>query len=412
MLLYCREYHIYCDAISTAADAIYCSRCNLLQPMQENYPSGYHTNTGYMAFELSHISYHMAPEHAMLLQGTPRCSRVLHCSIGCYSTAGNTTSTAADAISTAADAIYCSRCNLLQPMQENYPSGYHTNTGYMAFELSHISYHMAPEHAMLLQGTPRCSRVLHCSIGCYSTAGNTTSTAADAISTAADAIYCSRCNLLQPMQENYPSGYHTNTGYMAFELSHISYHMAPEHAMLLQGTPRCSRVLHCSIGCYSTAGNTTSTAADAISTAADAIYCSRCNLLQPMQENYPSGYHTNTGYMAFELSHISYHMAPEHAMLLQGTPRCSRVLHCSIGCYSTAGNTTSTAAMQYLLQPMQSTAADAIYCSRCKKITPADTTLIQGIWPLNYLTYHTIWLQNMLCCSRVLHVAPGYSIAP
>ena len=45
-------------------------------------------------------------------------------------------------------------------------------------------------------------------------------------------------------------------------------------------------------------------------------------------------------------------------------------------------------------------------------ITPADTTLIQGIWPLNYLTYHTIWLQNMLCCSRVLHVAPGYSIAP
>ena len=70
--------------------------------------------------------------------------------------------------------------------------------------------------------------------------------------------------------------------------------------------------------------------------------------------------------MAFELSHAAYH-------LLQG--------------------------MQYLLQGMQT-------------ITPADTTLIQGIWPLNYLTYHTIWLQNMLCCSRVLHVAPGYSIAP
>ena len=181
--------------------------------------------------------------------------------------------------------------------------------------------------------------------------------------------------------------------------------MAPEHAMLLQGTPRCSRVLHCSIGCYSTAGNTTSTAGDAISTAADAIYC-RCNLLQPMQENYPSGYHTNTGYMAFELSHISYHMAPEHAMLLQGTPRCSRVLHCSIGCYSTAADTTSTAGDAIYCS------RDAIYCRGCKTITPADTTLIQGIWPLNYLTYHTIWLQNMLCCSRVLHVAPGYSIAP
>ena len=167
-----------------------------------------------MAFELSHISYHMAPEHAMLLQGTPRCSRVLHCSIGCYSTAADTTSTAGDAISTAGDA-------------NNYPSGYHTNTGYMAFELSHISYHMAPEHAMLLQGTPRCSRVLHCSIGCYSTAADTTSTAGDAISTAGDA-------------NNYPSGYHTNTGYMAFELSHISYHMAPEHG--------CSRVLHVAPG--------------------------------------------------------------------------------------------------------------------------------------------------------------------
>ena len=142
-----------------------------------NYPSGYHTNTGYMAFELSHISYHMAPEHAMLLQGTPRCSRVLHCSIGCYSTAADTTSTAGDAISTAGDA-------------NNYPSGYHTNTGYMAFELSHISYHMAPEHAMLLQGTPCCSRVLHCSIGCYSTAADTTSTAGDAI------LHCRGCKQL------------------------------------------------------------------------------------------------------------------------------------------------------------------------------------------------------------------------
>ena len=158
------------------------------------------------------------------------------------------------------------------------------------------------------------------------------------------------------------------------------------------------------------------------STAGDAIYCRGCNT--GYMANYPSGYHTNTGYMAgdaistagdannypsgyhtFELSHISYHMAPEHAMLLQGTPRCSRVLHCSIGCYSTAADTTSTA-------------GDAIYCRGCnllqgmQTITPADTTLIQGIWPLNYLTYHTIWLQNMLCCSRVLHVAPGYSIAP
>ena len=236
---------------------------------------------------------------------------------------------------------------------------------------------MAPEHAMLLQGTPLHRMLLYCRE--YH-------------------IYCRGCNLLQGMQStagdanNYPSGYHTNTGYMAFELSHISYHMAPEHAMLLQGTPCCSRVLHCSIGCYSTAADTTSTAGDAISTAGDA-------------NNYPSGYHTNTGYMAFELSHISYHMAPEHAMLLQGTPRCSRVLHCSIGCYSTAADTTSTA-------------GDAIYCRGCnllqgmQTITPADTTLIQGIWPLNYLTYHTIWLQNMLCCSRVLHVAPGYSIAP
>ena len=316
-----------------------------------------------MAFELSHISYHMAPEHAMLLQGTPRCSRVLHCSIGCCSTAADTTSTAGDA-------IYCRGCNLLQGMQStagdanNYPSGHHTNTGYMAFELSHISYHMAPEHAMLLQGTPRCSRVLHCSIGCCSTAADTTSTAGDA-------IYCRGCNLLQGMQSttgdanNYPSGYHTNTGYMAFELSHISYHMAPEHAMLLQGTPRCSRVLHCSIGCCSTAADTTSTAGDA-------IYCRGCNLLQGMQSttgdanNYPSGYHTNTGYMAFELSHISYHMAPEHAMLLQGTPRCSRVLHCSIGCCSTAADTTSTA-------------GDAIYCRGCnlpqgmQTITPATT---------------------------------------
>ena len=172
-------------------------------------------------------------------------------------------------------------------------------------------------------------------------------------------IYCRGCNLLQGMQS---TAYHTNTGYMAFELSHISYHMAPEHAMLLQGTPRCSRVLHCSIGC---------------------LYC---------------GYHTNTGYMAFELSHTNtYHMAPEHAMLLQGTPRCSRVLHCSIGKDTTLLQRIPCnllQGMQYLLQGMQT-------------ITPADTTLIQGIWPLNYLTYHTIWLQNMLCCSRVLHVAPG-----
>ena len=107
--------------------------------------------------------------------------------------------------------------------------------------------------------------------------------------------------------------------------------------------------------------------------------------------NYPSGYHTNTGYMAFELSHISYHMAPEHAMLLQGTPLqgtpllhrmlLQRIPHLLQG-------------MQYLLQGMQT-------------ITPADTTLIQGIWPLNYLTYHTIWLQNMLCCSRVLQLLQG-----
>ena len=175
--------------------------------------------------------------------------------------------------------------------------------------------------------------------------------------------------------------------------------------MLLQGTPLLHRMLlYCrEYHIYCRGCN---------------IYCRRCNLLQAMQStagdanNYPSGYHTNTGYMAFELSHISYHMAPEHAMLLQGTPCCSRVLHCSIGCYSTAGNTTSTAGDAI------STAGDAIYCRRCnllqgmQTITPADTTLIQGIWPLNYLTYHTIWLQNMLCCSRVLHVAPGYSIAP
>ena len=122
------------------------------------------------------------------------------------------------------------------------------------------------------------------------------STAGDAISTAGDA-------------NNYPSGYHTNTGYMAFELSHISYHMAPEHAMLLQGTPRCSRVLHCSIGCYSTAADTTSTAGDA-------IYCRGCISTAGDANNYPSGYHTNTGYMAFELSIGCYsayripHLAP------------------------------------------------------------------------------------------------------
>ena len=158
--------------------------------------------------------------------------------------------------------------------------------------------------------------------------------------------------------------------------------VAPGYSTLLQGTPLLHRMLLYCSGYH--------------------IYCRGCNLLQGMQStagdanNYPSGYHTNTGYMAFELSHISYHMAPEHAMLLQGTPRCSRVLHCSIGCYSTAADTTSTA-------------GDAIYCRGCnllqgmQTITPADTTLIQGIWPLNYLTYHTIWLQNMLCCSRVLH---------
>ena len=242
----------------------------------------------------------------------------------------------------------------------NYPSGYHTNTGYMAFELSHISYHMAPEHAMLLQGTPRCSRVLHCSIGCYSTAADTTSTAGDA-------IYCRGCNLSTAGDaNNYPSGYHTNTGYMAFELSHISYHMAPEHAMLLQGTPRCSRVLHCSIGCYSTAADTTSTAGDA-------IYCRGCNLLQGMQSagdanNYPSGYHTNTGYMAFELSHISYHMAPEHVIC------CSRVLHVapgySIGPYVSmfAPGYSLLQRIPHLLQGMQSTAGDAIYCRGCKQL--------------------------------------------
>ena len=145
---------------------------------------------------------------------------------------------------------------------------------------------------MLLQGTPCCSRVLHCSIGCYSTAGNTTSTAGDAISTAGmqstagDAIYCRRC-------KQYPSGYHTNTGYMAFELSHISYHMAPEHAMLLQGTPCCSRVLHCSIGCYSTAGNTTSTAGDAIASP-DLLQSDTRRSLCP---------DCRSGYMAFELSY-------------------------------------------------------------------------------------------------------------
>ena len=112
---------------------------------------------------------------------------------------------------------------------------------------------------MLLQGTPLLHRMLlYCSGIPHLLQGMQYLLQADAISTAGDA-------------NNYPSGYHTNTGYMAFELSHISYHMAPEHAMLLQGTPCCSRVLHCSIGCYSTAGNTTSTAGDAISTAGDAI---------------------------------------------------------------------------------------------------------------------------------------------
>ena len=129
MLLYCSGYHIYCRG------------CNLLQGMQttagdaNNYPSGYHTNTGYMAFELSHISYHMAPEHAMLLQGTPRCSRVLHCSIGCYSTAADTTSTAGDA-------IYCRGCK-------------QSTAGYM------IISHIIPYGKHLLQG--RGCITLYCS---------------------------------------------------------------------------------------------------------------------------------------------------------------------------------------------------------------------------------------------------------
>ena len=202
-----------------------------------------------MAFELSHISYHMAPEHAMLLQGTPRCSRVLHCSIGCYSTAADTTSTAGDA-------IYCRGCNLLQGMQTITPADTTLIQG--IWPLNYLTYHTIWLQNMLCCSRVLHSRVLHCSIGCYSTAGIP--------------------HLLQGMQStagdanNYPSGYHTNTGYMAFELSHISYHMAPEHAMLLQGTPRCSRVLHCSIGCYSTAADTTSTAGDA-------IYCRGCKQL-------------------------------------------------------------------------------------------------------------------------------------
>ena len=72
-------------------------------------------------------------------------------------------------------------------------------------------------------------------------------------------------------------------------------------------------------------------------------------------------------------------MAPEHVMLLQGTPFCSRVLHCSIGCYSTAGDTTSTAG------DTTSTAGDTTSTAGDTTITPADNTLIQDIWPLNYL---------------------------
>ena len=203
--------------------------------------------------------------------------------------------------------------------------------------------------------------------------------------------------LLQGMQTITPADTTLIQG--IWPLNYLTY-----HTIWFQNMLCCSRVLHVAPG-YSIAHRML------LYCSGYHIYCRGCNLLQGMQStagdanNYPSGYHTNTGYMAFELSHISYHMAPEHAMLLQGTPRCSRVLHCSIGCCSTAADTTSTA-------------GDAIYCRGCnllqgmQTITPADTTLIQGIWPLNYLTYHTIWLQNMLCCSRVLHVAPGYSIAP
>ena len=139
----------------------------------------------------------------------------------------------------------------------------------MAFDLSHIAYHIAPEDVRLLQGTLCCSRLLHCSIECYTTAGDTISTAGDTTSTAGDTTY-----ILQRIPHYYMYMV------MAFDLSHIAYPIAPEHVMLLQRTPCCSSVLHCSIECYTTAGDTTSTAEDTTSTAGDTTHI------------YSSGYHT------------------------------------------------------------------------------------------------------------------------
>ena len=195
--------------------------------------------------------------------------------------------------------------------------------------LNYLTY-----HTIWLQNMLCCSRVLHVAPG-YSIAPY-------------DAALLQRIpHLLQGMQStagdanNYPRDTTLIQG--IWPLNYLTY-----HTIWLQNMLCCSRVLHVAPG-YSIAPY-------------DATLLQRIpHLLQGMQStagdanNYPSGYHTNTGYMAFELSHISYHMAPEHAMLLQGTPRCSRVLHCSIGCCSTAADTTSTA-------------GDAIYCRGCKQL--------------------------------------------
>ena len=166
---------------------------------------------------------------------------------------------------------------------------------------------MAPEHAMLLQGTPLLHRMHYCRE--YHRV-------------------CSRCSRC-------PSGYHTNTGYMAYLLSHI---MAPLQGMHSTLHPGYSS----SIGCYS------------MPHLLQGIICQ-----QPMQSTAADTTTLIQG--IWPLNYLTYHtiMAPEHAMLLQGTPRCSRVLHCSIGCYSTAAEYHIYCRGCNLLQPMQSTAADA-----------------------------------------------------
>ena len=171
--------------------------------------------------------------------------------------------------------------------------------------------------------------------------------------------------------------------------------MAPEHAMLLQGTPLLHRML---------------------------LYCRGYHIYCRGYHNYSSGYHTNTGYMAIELSHIAYPMAPEHVMLLQGTPCCSRVLHLSIGCYSTAGDTTFTVRIPHLLLGYHIYCQDTTFTASAgdTTVTAVDTASTAGdtiftaviphLLPGYHIYYHVIYMSMLLL--QTCSAAPGYSIAP